>query len=207
MGKSKKKASNGSSAKAAGVDPLAKDSSAPLSDAHSIAHNSRIGTAPSTPEGQSPAMAVSRQSERAIKHEQSGASTIDPPTNGKAVNLKNGKGHTKAAPLPPGFLESELQLHKRKLKSAETAIDTHREEIAALRRQLAEVEAESRELRSAKAALESACRAASDAQAEAEIGVTSTSGSYRWLLVGVSVLSVSAVIAMAAARCTTSQHR
>lgn len=198
MGKHKKKTTNGSGAKINGNDSPGKDTSLP----HTDAPTSRSCTAPNTPDELSPAMAASRQDGHALKPDQTGTGKVDPSTNGKAAPLKNGKSHNKAAPLPPGFLESELQSHKRKLKLAEQAIDTHRQEIALMKRRLAAATAESQELRVAKEALESACKAATDSQQQGETGRHLKTSSCQWIIMGISVLSVSALVAVAATRST-----
>lgn len=166
------------------------------------APTSRNGTAPSTPDELSPSIAVAHQNGHTLKHEPSGSTKVEPHTYGKGVAQKNGKGHAKAAPLPPGFLESELQLHKKKLKSAEDTIDTHRQEIASLKRQLAEAAAESKELHDINASLESACRAAHQAQKSIVPRLGAPAGTYWWCLVGASVLSITSVVVLAAAKST-----
>lgn len=184
----------------AGNDSPGKDSGLP----HTDAPTSRNCTAPNTPDELSPAMAASRQHGHTPKQDQTGAGKVDGVSNGKTLPLKTGKSHTKAAPLPPGFLESELQLYKRKLKLAELAIDTHRQELAASKRQLAAVTAESQELRMAKEALES-CRAADEAQQHPAKEEGLNAGNYQWTLLGLSLLSVGAFAAVIAMRSTALQ--
>lgn len=186
-----------------GIESPGKDTTV----SHTDAPSSRNCTAPSTPDELSPAMSASRQNGYTLNQEQTGASKADPSTNGKAAALKNGKSNTKAAPLPPGFLESELQAHKRKLKVAEHAIDVQRQEIAALKRQMAAATAESQELRVAKAALETACTAAIEAQQQAIKGTHSSAGTLPWMFMGISVLSFSAVVAIVASRSTALQNQ
>lgn len=186
-----------------GIESPGKDTSV----SHTDTPSSRNCTAPSTPDDLSPAMAASRQNGYTLKQEEPGSSKADPSSNGKGAALKNGKSNTKAAPLPPGFLESELQSHKRKLKVAEHAIDVQRQEIAALKRQMAAATAESQELRVAKAALETACTAANEAQQQSGQGMHQTAGQFQWMFMGISVLSVSAVVAIVASRSTALQNQ
>jgi hypothetical protein len=104
----------------------------------------------------------------------------------------NGKNGAKVAPLPPGFLEAELAIHKRKLKTAEHVLQTCRHEIAELKGQLASMVTENRELREGNGALED-WKATQEEAHSRNLGSTRTA---YWASVCVSILAVGAAAAV-----------
>jgi hypothetical protein len=63
----------------------------------------------------------------------------------------------KVAPLPDGFLENELEQHKRRLCAAEVEVENARNEVARARRDVAAAQDDAAAAREARAALQHTC--------------------------------------------------
>lgn len=105
---------------------------------------------------------------------------------------KSGKNGGKVPPLPAGFLESELTMHKRKLKTQECVVQACRHEIAELKGQISVLTQESRELRDGKVALEQ-WKAAQEAIVGSQNSSTRTA---QWTSMCVSLVAIGAAIAV-----------